>query len=114
MFKEKTFFSKQLKKIMFEKNLTQKDLATKLGIEQQMISFWVTARRNPTTNSIKKIATALNVPVSYFLGGNVIEPDEYIINIKNKIELLEEKNKLFEEEISFLKKEIKNLKKNKS
>lgn len=42
--------------------MTQKELAEKVGVSYQMIQAWENNRRNPKTETIKKIATSLNVP----------------------------------------------------
>ncbi len=67
MIKEKSFFSRQLKKIIFEKGLTQQDLADKLNIARPLISRWITGGRNPSAKSLKKLSLVLNVPVDYFI-----------------------------------------------
>lgn len=61
-------FGKKLKKLMLEKNITQIELAEKLGIKKrQQISKWATGASSPRTETIEKIAQALGVPVSYFV-----------------------------------------------
>ena len=67
MKKEKTFFGKQLKKIILEKNITQQELADKLNIARPMISNWMNGFRNPSLASIQKIANALDVSIDYFI-----------------------------------------------
>lgn len=41
--------------------ITQKELAEKVGVSYQMIQAWENNRRNPKTETLKKIAAALNV-----------------------------------------------------
>lgn len=41
--------------------MTQKELAEKVGVSYQMIQAWENNRRNPKTETLKKIAIALNV-----------------------------------------------------
>ena len=41
--------------------MTQKELAEKVGVSYQMIQAWENNRRNPKTETLKKIAVALNV-----------------------------------------------------
>ncbi len=111
MEKKESFFSKQLKKIMYERGLTQKSLAAKLGTDQQMISFWVTSIRNPTVTSVKKIADALDVPISYFMEDSSTKDNscQDISIMKTKIELLEEKMKRYDMEFTLLRKEIREM-----
>ncbi len=96
---KKTFFSEQLKKIMFEKHITQRELAKKLGCIQQRISFWTTGRTIPKIESVKKIAMALDMPINYF-----IEDSGYVASC--------DKTSLDEKDIKILRleKEILNLK----
>ena len=62
-----TFFTKQLKKIMAEKGLTQKELAKKLNVTDVFISNYLNGKRNPKPTTIYKFANALNVSPTYFL-----------------------------------------------
>lgn len=62
-----TFFTKQLKKIMVEKGITQKEIAKLLGVSHVFISTYLNGKRNPKPSTIHKIANALNVPPSYFI-----------------------------------------------
>ncbi len=64
------FFARQLRKIMKENKITQKELAEKIGITQTMISHWLVGIKNPTLTSLKKISSALNVPISYLIDEN--------------------------------------------
>lgn len=61
------FFANQLKKVMFEKKLTQKELAKKIGNTQSRVSGWLHGVRNPSLTSIKKLASALDVPINFFV-----------------------------------------------
>lgn len=61
------FFANQLKKVMFEKKLTQKELAKKIGNTQSRVSGWLTGVRNPSLTSIKKLASALDLPINFFV-----------------------------------------------
>ncbi len=105
---ERTFFSKQLKKIIFEKNITQKDLAEKLGVAQAMISQWLVGDRNPTLKTLKKLADALEVPVSYFIDENITNETAKKENKSDSLvlELVLEKIKHLEAEIELLKTKI--------
>lgn len=104
---KKSFFSEQLKKLMSEQDITQQQLAKKLGVVQQMISFWTTGNHSPNLKSIEKIAKALNVPESYFIEKSKSEKntvnglDEKDI----KILQLEKENFRLEKEIAKLQKE---------
>ncbi|MBQ3835229.1 MAG: helix-turn-helix transcriptional regulator [Elusimicrobia bacterium] len=99
MIPKKTFSVDQLKKYMIEKGISQQDLAKKIGVIQQQISFWITGRHAPTLASIKKIADALRIPYENFLEApkNSSDLDEKDIKIlKLEKEILELKLKLKE------------------
>lgn len=107
---KKNYFNDQLRKIMFERKLTQQKLASLLGINQARISGWLHGTRNPSLTSIKKIASALDLPINFFVensgvmnsgsvGGNVSvggmdEKDIKILKLEK--EVLELKLKLKE------------------
>lgn len=44
--------------------LTQTQLAEKIGVTQNEVSRWETGERNPKLDKLKKIADALNVPIT--------------------------------------------------
>ncbi len=100
-------FSKKLKKIMFEKGFTQKDLAEKLGVSQAFISSWQVGKRNPKLSSMKKISKALNIPVDYFFESSDETNDKKNI----KILQLEKENLELKLRISELEKTLAELKK---
>ncbi len=98
---------------MFEKNLTQKELASLAGTKQERISEWLNGVRNPSLNSIKKLSQALNVDINYFMENvlNTEKKDISNFDINEKIDLInknfEEKFKIHETEIKILKDKIK-------
>jgi SOS-response transcriptional repressor LexA len=67
MEKKKTFFTNQLKKILLEKGMTQKELADKLDVTKSFISIYFNGKQEPKPATIHKIAKALNVSPSYFI-----------------------------------------------
>jgi transcriptional regulator with XRE-family HTH domain len=106
MARKKNFFVEQLKKIMYEKELNQQEVAELIGSNQRVISRWLTGNRNPSLSSIKKIASALDLPINFFIensgnvaGGNITvngmdEKDIKILQLEK--EVLELKLKLKE------------------
>ena len=73
-------------KYLREKNgLTQKDVATKLGVESAAISKYELNMREPNIEAIKKLATLFNVSIDYLLGRTpdvfVNEADRDILDI---------------------------------
>ncbi len=91
-------FSKSLLKLLSERNLSQKELATNLNTKESVISHWITQKTEPSIKSIGKLAKYFNVPVSYFYGEETTENG----NKKDLIDQLKSKNR----EIEILKKEI--------
>lgn len=74
MARKPNFFVEQLKKVMFERELTQTQLAKLIDGNQRVISTWLTGTKNPSLSSIKKIASALDLPINFFVenSGGVI------------------------------------------
>ena len=63
-------------KYLREKNgFTQKDIATKLGVEPAAISKYELDMREPNIEAIKKLATIFNVSIDYLLGRT---PDVFV------------------------------------
>lgn len=90
----RSYFGKKFEEIAIKKNMSQKDVADKLGVSKEMISIWVTGRRNPSLNSIKKIAAVFDVPTNYFIeeeenksvsDKNLDKKDIEILKLKNEI-----------------------------
>lgn len=67
----------RIRQAMKEAGLTQQKLADRLGITNPVVNVWVTGKRIPTVESIKKIAIATNKPYSYFVG-----EDEFVEGFK--------------------------------
>lgn len=68
-------FGAKLKQLRKEKNLTQKQLASLIGVQNSVISFYEVGERVPSPEIIIKLATALHVSSDYLLG---IEKNESI------------------------------------
>ncbi|MDF2590158.1 MAG: putative BamHI control element [Herbinix sp.] len=56
-------FSKNIKRLRVEKNISQEELAFLCGLHRTYISDIERATRNVSIDNIEKIADALNVPV---------------------------------------------------
>ena len=54
----------QIRKYRKESHLSQKELGTRLGVSQQNIAQYENGRRIPKLETIKKIAAALDIPLS--------------------------------------------------
>lgn len=79
-------FGTRLRQLRKEKNLTQKQLASLIGVQHAVISFYELGDRIPSPQIIKKLAVTLHVSSDYLLG---IEKQD-IINLDG----LDESDKL--------------------
>lgn len=61
-------FPDNLRNIMYEKDITQQDLATKCGVSRQSVSYWQNGDSVPDAMQLKKIAEYLEVSSDYLLG----------------------------------------------
>jgi len=60
-------FGKNLRKIRGEKELSQGDIAKKLGVHRSYISGLERGKRNPSLVTVRKIAKALGVSVVFLV-----------------------------------------------
>lgn len=61
-------FGTRLRHLRKEKNLTQKQLASLIGVQHTVISFYELGDRIPSPQIIKKLAATLHVSSDYLLG----------------------------------------------
>lgn len=80
MNQEKT--GKFIAKLRKEKNMTQNELANKLGITDRAISKWENGRGMPDISLIKDLCKELDITVNELLSGERISKQEY----QNKLE----------------------------
>lgn len=85
-----SFFVSQVKKLMKEKNLNQKDLARLSGITETSVSRYLAELRKPRFDVLINFARALNVDVS-----ELLEPTDSCLSKKpfDDIKLLLARNK---------------------
>lgn len=69
----------KIKETRQKMGITQKELAHRLGTSPQNLAQYENGKRNPKLETIKKIATALNVPIKNFF--IEFRDDEYIIDL---------------------------------
>lgn len=58
-----------------KRNMTQGDLASRIGMSVNAVSSWELGKSNPPKDSIKLICDAFHVPVSYLMLSTVEEKD---------------------------------------
>ena len=92
-------FGKKLRQLRKEKNLTQKQLATLIGVKNSVISFYEVGDRFPSPEVIRKLAIALHVSTDYLL--NVEKKESLDISdlnehekalVRSLVDTLREKN----------------------
>ncbi len=91
-------------KYLREKNgLTQKDIATRLGVESAAISKYELDMREPNIEALKKLATIFNVSIDYLLGRTPdVFIDEYDKNVMD-ISIIKEKYELTKRKLEKIK-----------
>ncbi len=96
-------FSERLKTLRKQAQLTQVDVAEKLGISQPAYASWERGVKKPTQENLIKIAQILNVSVDYLVGNSDNTEDKL-----DNIELLFRMNSkgLTDEEKEIFKKEL--------
>lgn len=77
-------FSKRLRELMLEKNISSADLSRMLNVNKSTVSFWVNAKTFPDQNNIDCISNILQVSSDYLLGRTNINDSS---NIKNIIDI---------------------------
>ena len=96
-------FSERLKELRKQAQLTQVDVAEKLGISQPAYASWERGAKKPTQENLVKIAQIFNVSIDYLVGNSEEKLDEL-----DNIELLFRMNSkgLTDEEKAIFKKEL--------
>ena len=89
---------KFIAKIRKDKNLTQKQLAEKLGITDRAISKWENGKSMPDLSLLKPICDILDISVNELLSGEYIEKKEENLedNFVKAINYSNKKNKIYE------------------
>lgn len=95
-------FGNILKELRLQAGLTQKDLATKIGVTKSVISYYELSERSPSPEVLIKLANIFHVSTDFLLG---IEPkpapmldmtglnEEDIALLRYTAEILRNKNK---------------------
>lgn len=58
----------KMKELMRTKNITQKDLALRLNVQEATISRYINNLREPNAENLANIATSLSTTVDYLIG----------------------------------------------
>ncbi|MDI6604079.1 MAG: helix-turn-helix transcriptional regulator [Thermoanaerobacteraceae bacterium] len=105
-------FGERLSQLRKEKGLTQEELAKALNMTRSSLSLYEIGKRDPDTDTLRKIADFFNVSVDYLLGNTDIRnpADEITGVLSDDPELAEFWNELKErEDLKLLFKQTRNL-----
>ena len=69
-----------------DKNITQAQLAEKLGVSNKTISRWENGRNMPDYSILKDLCNVLDIDVNEFLSGEKIKKDNYEIKYNENID----------------------------
>ncbi len=61
-------FSKRLKELRLDNNLTQVQLGEKTGISQTSLAKWENAERSPSIEYVAQLALFFNCTIEYLIG----------------------------------------------
>jgi transcriptional regulator with XRE-family HTH domain len=64
----KSSFSQKIIKLLEEKNITQRELAAKVGVQEATISRYINGYRAPHSIIVSKMAEVLETTTDYLLG----------------------------------------------
>lgn len=68
MTSSESLISNRIKAIRIKRNLSQSELAEKIGVKQKDISRWENNIHSPSINCIIKLCNVLNISADYLLG----------------------------------------------
>ena len=106
-------FAERLKELRKQANLTQVELAKRLGIGQSSYADWERGRKKPTQENLVKISQVFSVSI-YYLVGNSEEKSNDLDNVEllfrmNSKGLSKEEKEVFKKElIEFMEERKKN------
>lgn len=86
--KKENVKGKQIKKALALTGTTQQELATKLGITQGTLTQWVNGRRNPSFETVERIAEALDVPVGFLLSDKIETTQDFLNRTSKQTEFI--------------------------
>lgn len=73
-------FKEMLKYLRLRENLSQSELADKLGVAKSTISMYEVGKREPDFETLETIADLFNVDMNFLLGKDGSENDRYYLN----------------------------------
>lgn len=64
----KNCFDKRLRELLKENDMTQKELAKKIGVSQACVTYWINGQKQPTAENVYSVAKAFETSADYLLG----------------------------------------------
>lgn len=100
-------FAERLKELRKQANLTQVELAKRLGIGQSSYADWERGRKKPTQENLVKISQVFSVSIDYLVGNseeksNDLDNVELLFRMNSKGLSKEEKEVFKKELIEFM------------
>ena len=74
-----------------EKNISQTELATRLGVSRQAVSKWEQGSSSPDTGKLIQLAELFDTEVEYLATGVHPEPGSVVLNVVETVERVQEK-----------------------
>ena len=91
-----------------EKNMTQQELADKLGVTDRAVSNWENGRRLPDYSLLKDLCNILQISVNELFAGEKISKEDYMKKAdENLMNALENSSFSLQEKIAYYKKKWK-------
>ena len=69
-----------------EKNISQTELASRLGVSRQAVSKWEQGSSSPDTNKLIQLAELFDTEVEYLATGIHPEPKSVVLNVVETVE----------------------------
>ena len=63
-------YGRIIRELRQENNLTQKELAEKIGYSKAIIGFWENEKNEPTISALVMLSKVFNVSIDYLAGNN--------------------------------------------
>ena len=77
-----------------EKNISQTELATRLGVSRQAVSKWEQGSSSPDTGKLIQLAELFDTEVEYLATGIRPEPKSVVLNVVETVERVQVQEKV--------------------
>ena len=67
-------FTENLKRLLEQNNMTNKEFADKIGVKASSVSMWMSGKSLPRMGTLDKIADLFNVPVEFLVTDKTDDP----------------------------------------